>query len=245
MLRIVNRTMSKLTYFFYSPSDAEITPEGPEQFVLAGFPIESESETEYDPFGFELTFRLDPRSQQVSGLETVTIPFTDLIEDSPMDAPAADEPVPPAAHAAEQLQFDLDVPDTGTATPKEPDTDALVLEMSRGEILGKILRAFAEDAGATFVTLTPQGIVGDTETIPYPLGVRVKGTGTARIRSECLWRLLGGTPPKPTWIHLGRIGRDRGEEPSYGLGEEQTRIRINGGVEIQSGQFTARIPTEP
>ena len=229
--------MSKRTYFFYAPPDAEIGPDGPEAFILSGFPTDPEPETECCPLGFELTFRLDARSRKLSGLETVTVPLTDLVEDSPMDAPAGCEDG--------QLQLDFDAPDTGTALPKAPDTDGLVLEMSKGEILGKILKAFAEEAGAKFVTLTPKGIVGDTETIPYPIGVSVKGTGTARIRSECLWRLLGGTPPPPTWIYSGSAERVRYKNLSCGLGKAYTRIRINGGVEIQSGGFTARIPTEP
>ena len=146
-----------------------------------------------------------------------------------------------------QLQFDFDAPITPKIAPIEPK--ALTLEMSRGEHLGKSLKAFSKKHKAEFVTLSPEGITGDNAAVPYPKGVTATGTGQARIRSECLWRLLGETPPEPSFPiaykkRFAPAAPVRSKKHFIGLGKRYTKITINGSVIIQSGKFNAQIPTE-
>ena len=148
---------------------------------------------------------------------------------------------------SKQLTFDFDAPSTAKILKQEPQ--ALTLEMSRGEHLGKTLIAFEKKYKAEFVTLTPEGINSDDASIPYPKGITAIGIGTAKIRTECLWRLLGETPPEPSFpiaynTRFAPAEPVRSKNHFVGLGKRYTKITVNGSVKIQSGKFNAQIPAE-
>lgn len=226
--------MTNLVYFRYERNTGHAEPD---TLILSGYRLHGTPRDVY-PFGFANAYRLDDRSQALIDAKTVTVPDTDLVQDA-----QAYQPDPTSIADDGQLCFDFDARIAGTAKPK-PQPRALTLEMCRGELLGNALKTFSKEHAATFVTLTPHGVVAENTAIPYPKGIHATGIGTARIRSECLWRLLGGTPPKPSF-YTGRTADPvRVTTHPSGLGSDYTHITINGTVEIQSGKFTARIPTE-
>ena len=102
--------MSNLQHFFYELPRNPVWP--PNRVMLSGFPID-DPDTELHPSEFETTYRLDERSQQLIGQETITVHFTDLVEDvpeTPIDKPPVEEPVPtpPPVPEVGQLLFDFE-----------------------------------------------------------------------------------------------------------------------------------------
>lgn len=94
--------MSNLLHFFYELPRNPVWPDQLNRVILSGFPTE-DPDTELHPSEFETTYRLDERSQQLIGQETVTVPFTDLVEDAPETPIDKPPPVPEVG----QLQFDF------------------------------------------------------------------------------------------------------------------------------------------
>lgn len=228
-----------LEFFLYELGRKHYYTDPPDQLVLSGYRTNVRVSNQY-PFGFAASYLLDDRSQALIGEKAVTVQDAELLHD---DAGAYQIKLPEG-----QLQFDFNQPIAGKKGIRKPQP--LTLEMSRGEHLGDTLKAFAKKQQAEFVTLTPQGIRCENASVPYPKGVTATGTGQARIRSECLWRLLGETPPEPSFP-IAYNTRFAPAEPVQatthpsGLGKDYTKITINGTVTIQSGNFTAQIPTEP
>ena len=115
--------MANLVYFFYELPIPASGLDAPNRVILSGTPVDTPPDPKTDPFGFETTFRLDPRSQALIGKEIVTVPFIDFVEDA-IEVPAPTRPrkkrtekplgfrpkiVPrpvPDTSLAQQLQFD-------------------------------------------------------------------------------------------------------------------------------------------
>lgn len=138
----------------------------------------------------------------------------------------------------QQLGFDFDsIP---ALQAKAPEPDYLILEMSKGWILGAFLKEFV-DKGDKTITLSEQ-----TE---YPKGVSVKGKGQATFNPEVLMRVLTkGKLPSTFKTFSIRRGRYENNAPRFkgfkGFGNEYVEIRINGSLEIRKGNFKATIPTK-
>ena len=81
--------MSNLIYFFYELPIPASGLDAPNRVILSGTPVDTPPNPETDPFGFETTFRLDPRSRDLIGKEIVTVPFIDFVEDA-IEVPAPD-----------------------------------------------------------------------------------------------------------------------------------------------------------
>ena len=224
-------------YFLYELPHKPTYPDPPDQLILSGHRTNVRIYNQY-PFGFAASYLLDDRSQALIGEKAVTVFDVQLLHD---DIGAYQIKLPEG-----QLQFDFDARVAGKKGIQKPQP--LTLEMSRGQHFGNALKAFSKKHNAEIVTLTPEGITSENATAPYPKGVSAKGTGHARIRAECLWRLLGDTPPPPTFP-IAYNSRFAPAEPvratvhPSGLGKDYTKITINGTVEIQSGNFSATIPT--
>lgn len=103
--------MLNLQYFFYELPGNPVGLDAPNKVILSGFPIDDEPNIN-NPFGFETTYWLDERSQQLIGQETATVSFVDLVEDEivPLDEPPVRKrkpaPKPPVPKFG-QLQFDF------------------------------------------------------------------------------------------------------------------------------------------
>lgn len=72
---------SKLVHFFYELPGSPVWRDGLNQVILSGVPLDA-PDTELHPSQLETTYLLDERSQQLIGQKTLTVPFTDLVEDS-------------------------------------------------------------------------------------------------------------------------------------------------------------------
>ena len=233
--------MSTLEYFFYELPHKPQFEDDYHYLILSGYRTNVRVFDVY-PFGFAASYLLDERSQALIGEKSVTVNDVELLHDE-IGAYQIKEP-----DLTPQLSFDFDAPVAEKAKPK-PEPRYLTLEMSRGEVLGKVLKSFSKQQKEEFVTLTREGIIGEKKSIPYPKGITANGIGAARIRSECLWRLLGATPPAPSFpiaykSRFSPAAPVRSKDHFFGLGKAYAKITINGSVVIQSGKFTARIPTE-
>ena len=223
-------------YFLYELPHNPTYPDPPDQLVLSGYRTNVRTYNQY-PFGFAASYLLDERSQALIGEKAVTVFDAQLLHD---DTGTYQIQIPDR-----QLQFDFNAPVAGKKGVVKPQP--LTLEMSRGEHLGNVLKVFSKKHKAEFVTLTPEGITSENAATPYPKGVTAKGTGTARIRTECLWRLLGDTPPEPSFpiAYKSRFAPAdpvRATVHPTGLGKDYTKITVNGTVKIQSGSFIATLP---
>ena len=149
-----------------------------------------------------------------------------------------------------QGMIDFDTPE---ANPYQPETDyahTLTITMGKGKMLGEPLRDFiaasigdmAIEKGQIFITITRTGVkINDLdEQMPFPRGVTAQGNGTGIVRAEALYRMLVRSVKKPSWITGYSAFQMKTPET---LGDARTKIKINGKVEVKTGNFTATLAT--
>ena len=149
-----------------------------------------------------------------------------------------------------QGMIDFDTPEVN---PYKPETDyahTLTISMDKGKLLGEPLRDFIRDTikdtkttrGKVFIVITRSGIeIKDLdEQMAYPRGVTAQGNGTAVVRAEALYRMLVRSVKKPSWIPRYSQAQMKSTET---LGETRTHIKVNGKVQVKSGNFTATLAT--
>ena len=122
--------------------------------------------------------------------------------------------------------------------------------MEKGRLLGEPLRDFIAAAikdtkttkGEVFITLTRTGIKINEldEHFAYPRGVTAQGNGQAVVRAEALWRMLTRDLKIPSWISGYSAAQMRTPQT---LANDRTSIKINGKVEVKTGNFTATLAT--
>ena len=164
-----------------------------------------------------------------------------------------------------QLSMDFDalgeLPERApTATAYNPDV--LIIRMQKGSLLGNLLKDFtqpteAQKKGDVLITLTREGIRRDdtSDLMKYPKGVLVQGHGTATLRAENVYRILGNIARKVSFqdaidshdqnhiFYKNQHLNNRKNAMPYGLAEDRTTIRINGTVEVTTGNFKAVLAT--
>lgn len=153
------------------------------------------------------------------------------------------------------MQGMIDFENPVQCTPAPPAPDMLILEMSKGEILGKALKTFDTEISIDEpARITQDGIWKCNQFIPYPKGISVKGEGEAVIKLELIYRILDNHYKNPSRNlivnsrgYADNVKRRKGKygNTPTGLSKEYVRIEINGKVQVRTGNFIATLPSAP